>query len=72
MKLVQGQSYQATISLGTLEAMAASNDMIAGKLRGAGFTGVSVTGSGSTRSASGTWSKATGDFPLPSQVTRVW
>jgi hypothetical protein len=52
----QGKRYRATITLGFLERFA-SNDTIADKLREAGFTEVTVTGSGGTREAEAIWPK---------------
>jgi hypothetical protein len=66
--LATNKKYQAELRLSSLEAMMASNDMIAGKFRTVGFTGVVVTGSGVNRSATGVWSGATKDVQLPSQV----
>ena len=39
----RGRRYRATISLGLLESLA-GNDMIAGRLRAAGFAEVSIKG----------------------------
>jgi len=66
----QGKRYRATISLGWLERWA-GNDTIAEKLRAAGFSDVTVSGSGGTRVAEALWSgpDATGD--MPAQVTEV-
>ena len=56
MKLIQGQKYQATITLSGLEAFA-PNDMVAIKLKDAGFKDVVVTGTSKTRTATGVWGK---------------
>jgi hypothetical protein len=66
----QGKRYRATISLGWLERWA-GNDTITEKLRAAGFSDVSVSGSGSTRVAEALWPgpDTTGD--MPSQITEV-
>ena len=70
MRLVTGTQYEASISLNIFERMA-SNDTIKSKLEGAGFTGVIVWGSGSTRAARGVWSGQTQDADIPSQVKAV-
>lgn len=70
IQLEQGRRYVATISLGFFERIA-SNDQIAAKLCAAGFSQVSVTGSGATRAASGTWTWATEEVELPSQVSNL-
>ena len=59
-----GRRYRATISLGWLERWA-SNDTIAEQLRAAGFSDVSVTGSGGTRTAEALWPgpDTTGEMP---------
>ena len=66
----QGKRYQASISLGLLERFA-SNDIIAQRLRGAGFSDVSVTGSGARRLAEALWSGGDTSAGLPAQITRV-
>ena len=48
-----GHRYRATLSLSGFEQFA-SNDMVASKLQGVGFSNVAVSGSG-TRIAEGTW-----------------
>ena len=58
----QGKRYRAKIQLGWLEAFA-SNELIAGKLRAAGFSGVGVSGSGETREAEALW-------PMPTAPAR--
>jgi hypothetical protein len=50
----QGKRYRATITLGGIERWA-SNEMIAGKLREAGFSEVVVSGVGNTRTAEAVW-----------------
>jgi len=66
----QGKRYRATITLGWLERWA-GNETIAERLRAAGFSEVSVSGSGATRMAEAVWAgpDATGD--MPAQVTEV-
>lgn len=66
----RGQRYRATLSLGLLESLA-DNEMIADRLRGAGFADVNVVGSGSTRLAEGSWPSDDASAELPSQVTAV-
>jgi hypothetical protein len=66
--LTHGQRYKAMLTLGWLESFA-SNDMIAGELAKAGFTGIEVEGSGENRVAHGVWSRDTMNVPLPEQVT---
>jgi len=66
----QGKRYRATISLGSLERWA-SNDTIAERLRAAGFSEVSVSGSGATRMAEGVWPAADASAEMPSQITQV-
>lgn len=66
----QGKRYRATISLGLVERLA-TNEMIADRLRAAGFSDVSVTGSGATRSAEALWPRADTSAELPTQLTEV-
>jgi hypothetical protein len=66
----QGKRYRATISLGMLERFA-SNDSIAERLRAAGFSDISVTGSGSRRLAEALWPSADASAELPKQITQV-
>jgi hypothetical protein len=66
----QGKRYRATISLGLLERLA-SNDMISERLRAAGFSDISVSGSGSARVAEATWGRPDRIGEMPSQVTEV-
>ena len=66
----QGKRYRATISLGMLERFA-SNDIISGRLRTAGFTDITVTGAGSTRSAEALWSAADATAEMPKQIADV-
>ena len=66
----QGKRYRATLSLGFIEKLA-SNEMIAAKLREAGFTGVTVSGSGASRIADGLWMGADATAEMPSQVVDV-
>ena len=70
MQLEQGKSYRADLSLGMLESMA-SNETVAEKFRGLGFTNVVVTGSGSKRQATGTWPLGARAVEMPKQVVSV-
>ena len=66
----QGKRYRATVSLGMLERFA-TNEMIADRLRAAGFSEISVTGSGATRLAEALWPGADTSAELPTQITEV-
>jgi hypothetical protein len=66
----QGRRYRATISLGMLERLA-SNDTIAEKLRAAGFSDVTVTGSGPVRTAEALWPKPDTTADMPQQIATV-
>lgn len=66
----KGRRYKATITLGLLQSLA-SNEMIAEKLRDAGFTEVSVAGSGGTRTATGIWSGDTVSGAIPNEITEI-
>ena len=66
----QGRRYQATIALGFLERLA-SNEMIADRLRQAGFAEVRVSGSGATRTAEGLWPSADATAEMPAQIVSV-
>ena len=66
----QGKRYRATITLGWLERWA-GNETIAEKLRAAGFSEVSVTGSGGTRVAEALWAGPDTTGEMPAQVTEV-
>jgi hypothetical protein len=66
----QGKRYRATITLGGIERWA-SNDMIAGRLREAGFSDVAVSGMGTTRTAEAVWAGADTSGEMPAQVTEV-
>jgi transketolase N-terminal domain/subunit len=66
----QGKRYRATISLGLLERLA-SNDAIADRLKAAGFTEISVTGSGRTRVAEALWPRADAMAEMPKQIVEV-
>jgi len=66
----QGKRYRATISLGWVERWA-GNDTVAEKLRSAGFTDVSVSGSGGARVAEALWPGPDTTGELPAQITEV-
>ena len=75
MKLKQNKQYQATVNLGPAESWA-PNVMVAGKFSGAGFTNVKSDGSGSKRTVTGTWPRATQDvdmkqFPQVSNIKEL-
>ena len=70
MELKQGMLYQADVTLSFLESMA-SNNIIADKLRLAGFSNVIVTGKGNTRNATGYWNLPSQKVELPKQVSNV-
>jgi hypothetical protein len=70
IRLEQGTVYSAAISLSFPQSLA-SNGQVADKLAENGFTNVRVSGSGGDRQAQGTWSRASGPYPLPEQVTNV-
>jgi hypothetical protein len=66
----QGKRYRATITLGWLERWA-GNETIAERLRAAGFSEVSVSGSGGTRMAEAVWAGPDATGEMPAQVTEV-
>jgi hypothetical protein len=66
----QGKRYRATISLGMIERLA-TNEMIADRMRSAGFSEVSVSGSGALRVVEAVWSQPDATSEMPSQVTEV-
>lgn len=66
----RGRRYQATLSLGLLESFA-SNDMVADRLRAAGFSEVDVEGTGASRSARALWANDDATADMPSQVLSV-
>jgi hypothetical protein len=66
----RGRRYQATLSLGLLESFA-SNDMVADRLRAAGFSEVDVEGTGASRSAQALWANDDATAEMPSQVLSV-
>ena len=66
----QGKRYRATITLGGIERWA-SNEMIAGRLRDAGFSDVAVTGLGNTRVAEAVWAGADTTGEMPAQIAEI-
>jgi hypothetical protein len=66
----RGRRYQATLSLGLLESFA-SNDMVADRLRAAGFSEVDVEGTGASRSARALWANDDATAEMPTQVLSV-
>jgi hypothetical protein len=66
----QGKRYRATIALGMLERLA-SNQTIAEKLRAAGFSDVTVTGSGAIRMAEALWPNPDATAEMPNQIAEV-
>jgi hypothetical protein len=68
--LQQGKRYRATIALAGLERWA-SNEMIAAKLREAGFDDVKVSGEDAARLAEASWPGPDRTADLPSQVQSI-
>jgi hypothetical protein len=66
----RGRRYRATISLGLLESLA-GNDMIADRLRAAGFAEISIKGSGSKRQAEALWPNDDATAEMPEQISAV-
>lgn len=66
----RGCRYRAEIALGLLESFA-GNDLIADRLRAAGFVDVIVEGSGAKRYAEGKWPAEDAAAELPQQITAV-
>lgn len=66
----QGRHYRATIALNWAEQFA-TNEMIAQRLRDAGFTEVSVSGNGHSREATALWSHKDATAQIPSQVSSI-
>ena len=66
----KGRRYRATIRLTGLKRLA-SNQTVAGVLRGAGFAEVRVEGSGGTRYAEALWPKADASADIPPEVVKV-
>jgi len=66
----KGKRYRATITLGLLQSVA-PNDMVAARLREAGFTDVAVAGTGRTRTAEGLWPRESASAEIPSEITDI-
>jgi hypothetical protein len=66
----QGKRYRTTITLGMLERLA-GNDIIAERLGAAGFSEVTVSGTGGLRVAEGLWAGPDTTGEMPAQVTEV-
>ena len=66
----KGGKYRASFKLSGIESLA-SNDLIAGKLRAAGFSHVVVTGSGGVRYAKAEWHREDATADMPSQVHQI-
>ena len=66
----RGRRYRATISLGLLESFA-GNELIAERLNEAGFTDVTVGGSGTNRVAEAIWPNEDATAELPAQISTV-
>ena len=66
----KGKRYQATINLGFFQAVA-SNDMVADEFRKVGFSDVTVTGSGRTRHAVGSWTQGDRSADIPDEVGNI-
>ena len=68
--LRQGKRYRASIVLKGIERWA-SNEIIAERLRTAGFAGVTVSGTGDRRAAEAAWPGPDNTGEMPAQVTEV-
>jgi hypothetical protein len=66
----RGRRYRATIQLGLIEQMA-DNEIIAARLREAGFAEVAVRGGGAMRTAEALWPHNDASAPLPAQVVDI-
>jgi hypothetical protein len=65
-----GKRYRAKIRLGLLQSVA-SNEQVADKFREAGFTEVSVSGSGRARQGKGLWPHADATAEVPDEIASV-
>jgi hypothetical protein len=63
----QGKRYAATVHLDWLKRWA-SNDEVARRLRAAGFTEITVSGSGAERQVEATWPHADASADIPSEI----
>jgi hypothetical protein len=66
----QGRRYRAELELNGFESMA-SNQLLARKLEGYGFSDPVVSGKGRTRIATATWVRADATAELPKQIVNV-
>jgi hypothetical protein len=66
----QGRRYKATIKLGLLESFA-GNELIAERLREAGFDDITVEGRGAMRYAEASWPNADTTAEMPAQISAV-
>lgn len=66
----QGKRYKATINLGLVQSLA-SNEAVAEKFEQAGFTQVTVAGSGRTRSGEGVWPHPDASAEIPPEIVSV-
>ena len=66
----QGMRYRAKIALGLLEQFA-SNELIADRFAGIGFTEVSVAGQGADRTVEALWPLPDTEGEVPSQVVEL-
>jgi hypothetical protein len=66
----RGKRYRATIALGLVERLV-GNDTIAGRLQAAGFTDVSVSGTGGRRIAEARWPGPDATAEMPAQIAEV-
>jgi hypothetical protein len=72
MRLEEGKSYAADVTLTAFEALLGGADGIIARLQSAGFAHVNVRGMGRNRfRAFGLWTGASAEVSLPSQVTNV-
>jgi hypothetical protein len=65
-----GKRYRAKIRLGLLQSVA-SNEQVADKFREAGFTNVSISGSGRERMGTGLWPHSDATAEVPDEITSV-
>jgi len=66
----KGKRYKASIRLGLFQSVA-SNEQVADKFREAGFTEVSVSGSGRERLGTGLWPHPDASAEVPDEITSV-
>lgn len=66
----KGKRYRATIRLGLFKSVA-SNEQVADQFRAAGFTEVSVSGSGRERRGKGLWPHPDATAEVPDEIASV-